>query len=177
MMDAMLHAELLAACDRFELPDGKRKVEPKPSMTVLDDGYYFWRYTPPSPYRTVMAVLILSGVLAIVMFPLWPHPLRVAASYALTGLAVVLIAFLAFVLIVPPVFFVLTKYTIPPGIWILPNINEDVGFFESFLPLWDWHKPKASKSKTAAKGSDPSPAAVAAPAAAVAESASTSTDE
>ena len=36
--------------------------------------------------------------------------------------------------------FVATVFTIPPGLWIFPNLFEDVGFFDSFRPGWGWHE-------------------------------------
>ncbi|KAF9326081.1 Translocation protein S62 [Podila minutissima] len=39
----------------------------------------------------------------------------------------------------------------PPGIWIFPNLFEDVGFVDSFIPLWGWHEPEAPVEKKSAK--------------------------
>eukprot|EP00160_Parvularia_atlantis_P000852 Unigene10688_Nuclearia_a/m.32697 Unigene10688_Nuclearia_a/g.32697 ORF Unigene10688_Nuclearia_a/g.32697 Unigene10688_Nuclearia_a/m.32697 type:complete len:119 (+) Unigene10688_Nuclearia_a:642-998(+) len=92
------------------------------------------------------------------LFPLWPYPLRVAVSYAATGLAGLLIAFLVAVFTVRPAVWWVSKFVAPPGLWILPNVNEDIGFFDSFKPLWSfgsWEHPdparvKASKRTAAA---------------------------
>jgi translocation protein SEC62 len=44
--------------------------------------------------------------------------------------------------------FMVTMFAVPPGIWLFPNLFEDVGFFESFVPLWAWQKqPKKKKRK------------------------------
>jgi translocation protein SEC62 len=44
--------------------------------------------------------------------------------------------------------FIVTMFAFPPGIWLFPNLFEDVGFFESFVPLWAWQKqPKKKKKK------------------------------
>jgi len=138
---SLLSAGFIHACDRFELPDGSRKLELKRSNVITEDSYYVWRFQPPSPYRTLIAGGIVAAVLAIVMFPLWPYTLRLAVSYVATAVLVVLLAFLGFIVTVRPLFFYITKFIVPPGIWILPNINEDIGFVESFIPLWDWDTP------------------------------------
>ncbi|KAJ2561930.1 Translocation protein S62 [Coemansia sp. RSA 1836] len=33
----------------------------------------------------------------------------------------------------------------PQGLWIFPNLFEDVGFFESFVPLYGWEVPKDAR--------------------------------
>jgi len=40
-------------------------------------------------------------------------------------------------------------FAVPPGIWLFPNLFEDVGFFESFVPLWAWQKVPKGKKKLA----------------------------
>lgn len=43
--------------------------------------------------------------------------------------------------------FMVTMFAVPPGIWLFPNLFEDVGFFESFVPLWAWQKQPKKKKK------------------------------
>ena len=38
------------------------------------------------------------------------------------------------------ILFLVTMFTNPPGLWLYPNLFEDVGFFDSFKPLWAWHE-------------------------------------
>jgi translocation protein SEC62 len=165
LLDGLLYAELMVACDRFALPDGKRKLEVKDVDQVEDDAYFLWRYEPPSPWRTVIGTGIVLGALAIVMFPLWPYTLRLGVSYVATALLVVVVAFLVFVFTVRPLLFVVSKWIVPPGIWILPNINnEELGFFDSFRPGWDWDKPTTAAKKAAVAASAESPPATPLPA-------------
>lgn len=37
-------------------------------------------------------------------------------------------------------------FTVPPGLWLYPNLFEDVGFFDSFRPVWGWQEVSASYS-------------------------------
>lgn len=34
----------------------------------------------------------------------------------------------------------MTVFTVPPGLWLYPNLFEDVGFFDSFRPVWGWQE-------------------------------------
>lgn len=36
--------------------------------------------------------------------------------------------------------FCVTVFTVPPGLWLYPNLFEDVGFFDSFRPVWGWQE-------------------------------------
>ena len=147
LLDGLLDAELMIACARYK--EGEDKIVLEAKLTeggVEDNEYYIFRYEPPSPWRNVIGVGLVLGVLAVIMFPLWPYPLRLGVSYLATGVLAVLIAFLAFIATVRPLFWFITRLFVPPGIWILPNINEDMGFFESFRPAWDWDKPVVKKT-------------------------------
>jgi len=44
--------------------------------------------------------------------------------------------------IVRLIFYVITIIVASPGIWIFPQLFADVGFVESFIPLWEWDIPK-----------------------------------
>ncbi|KAL8823954.1 MAG: hypothetical protein Q9170_008285 [Blastenia crenularia] len=49
-----------------------------------------------------------------------------------------------------------TWFAVPPGLWLYPNLFEDVGFFDSFRPVWGWQKDKKKKkSKTGTTGDAP----------------------
>jgi translocation protein SEC62 len=84
-------------------------------------------------------------VFGAILFPLWPPILRTAVWYL--SIAVLgLIAAIAVIAVVRLILFIITMFAVPPGIWLFPNLFEDVGFFESFVPLWAWQKkPKAKK--------------------------------
>ena len=38
------------------------------------------------------------------------------------------------------ILFCVTVFAAPPGLWLFPNLFEDVGFFDSFKPLWGWQE-------------------------------------
>ena len=104
-------------------------------------------------------------VFGAILFPLWPPILRTAAWYvSMLGLG--LVAAIVVIAIIRLILFIITMFALPPGIWLFPNLFEDVGFFESFVPLWGWQKvPKAKKKKgvtaaNEASGGKPKPPAV-----------------
>ena len=81
-------------------------------------------------------------------------------SIALLGL----IAAIAVIAVVRLILFVITMFAVPPGIWLFPNLFEDVGFFESFVPLWGWQKvPKGKKKKQVIAGKGGGTAAATSP--------------
>lgn len=36
------------------------------------------------------------------------------------------------------ILFGITMFVTPPGLWLYPNLFEDVGFMDSFRPVWGW---------------------------------------
>jgi len=52
------------------------------------------------------------------------------------------------------ILFAITYFAVSPGLWLYPRLFEDIGFFESFVPLWGWHETeKKKKKKSSSKGS------------------------
>ncbi|KAJ7906265.1 translocation protein [Mycena leptocephala] len=49
--------------------------------------------------------------------------------------------------IVRLIFYIITIVVASPGIWIFPKLFADVGFVESFIPLWEWDLPKKKSKK------------------------------
>jgi len=97
-----------------------------------------------------MVAIILAGV----MFPLWPPILRLGVWY-LSLVFLGLIGLLLVISIIRLIFYVITVLVASPGIWIFPRLFADVGFVDSFIPLWEWDLPKKkSKKKKSAEKSD-----------------------
>jgi len=97
-----------------------------------------------------MVAIMLAGV----MFPLWPSSLRLGVWY-LSILVLALIGVFFGIAIVRLVFYIVTVLVRPPGIWIFPQLFADVGFVDSFIPLYEWDnakKKKGKKVKTSDKG-------------------------
>lgn len=120
-----------------------------------EDAYYAWIYQGSQLKNYFMGFLVLAGIFAGVLFPLWPAFMRDGAWYlSMAGLG--FLGFLFVLTIIRFIFYIVTKITASPGIWLFPNLYEDVGFFESFVPLYAWDlppPPKAPKIKASKKGS------------------------
>ncbi|EMR08731.1 hypothetical protein PNEG_02906 [Pneumocystis murina B123] len=111
---------------------------------ITQDAYYAWLYdfVPMSTFFLGLGTLIL--ILIIIVYPLWPSKMR-RIVYYLSWAALGLISLLIVITILRLIFYVITTTFLPPGIWIFPNLYEDVGFVDSFKPIWDWHREKHKK--------------------------------
>ncbi|GAB1607336.1 translocation protein SEC62-like [Argonauta hians] len=136
----------------------KKKKEKKLKLGMPDDQrfidgdeVYVWIYDPVPIKTFIIGLLMVLGAIALCLFPLWPEEVRIGVYYLSLGGA----GFLAFILIL---FFV--RLILFCAIWIctlgkhhfwfLPNLNEDVGFIDSFRPLYK-HETYAPKSKDSDK--------------------------
>jgi protein translocation Sec62 family protein len=101
--------------------------------------HYVWFYEGPQWKQKALAAGVLILIMAVVMFPLWPIVLRQGVWYLSVGL-MGLIGLFFVMAIFRLILFCATVFTIPPGLWLYPNLFEDVGFFDSFRPLWGWQE-------------------------------------
>lgn len=135
--------------DRGESPGGKgtpRSLQPNQLQAINEDWYYMWIWEGSQIKLYIGAAALVATVLAAVMFPLWPSFLRLGVWYLSVGVLVLLGVFFG-IAIIRLILFVLTMFTIPPGIWLFPNLFEDVGIVDSFIPFWGWDEPKKKKTK------------------------------
>ncbi|KAI4716798.1 translocation protein [Aureobasidium sp. EXF-10727] len=129
-------------------------VKVEQQQEARDEFHYVWLYEGAQWKTKLYAVGALALILAIVFFPVWPYKLRIGVWYlsmACLGLLGLFFAMAIFRLIL----FLVTMFTVPPGLWLYPNLFEDVGFFDSFRPLWGWQETaddkKAKKEQKKAK--------------------------
>jgi translocation protein SEC62 len=116
---------------------GQWDVEVVHQQMFEDNMYYMWVYEGSNWKTKMYAALLLTGLIAVVMFPLWPLMMRQGVWYVSMAAMGLLIAFFALG-IVRLILFLLTVLPLPPGLWIFPNLFEDVGVIESFKPLYAW---------------------------------------
>lgn len=125
----------------------KKKKEQKGMWTVKieqqqeirEDLHYVFLYEGPQWRTKLYAVGALIIVFAVILFPLWPLQLRLGVWYLSMGMLGLIGLFFAMA-IFRLILFLATVFTIPPGLWIYPNLFEDVGFFDSFRPSYAWHE-------------------------------------
>lgn len=111
-----------------------------------DDDHYTWLYEGTQIMQKVYAALALVVVIAVVMFPLWPLVLRQGVWYLSMGMLGLIGLFFGLA-IVRLIIFCITVMTMPRGFWLYPNLFEDVGFFDSFRPVWAWQEVCHKRSK------------------------------
>lgn len=133
----------------------KEKVKKRYKLTIHDEqkfrdskDIYIWIYSPIHPKTVLLGLVVLLGVVAATLFPLWPPVVRIGVYYlSLAGGvfigSIFAIAFARSVLFAAIWLCTFGKHSF----WILPNILADVGFFDSFKP-WYTHEYKGdSKEK------------------------------
>jgi translocation protein SEC62 len=104
-----------------------------------DEMHYMWLWEGPQWRKKLYAGGALAGIMTVVMFPLWPLVMRQGVWYLSMGMLGLLGLFFVMA-IFRLILFMITMFTHPPGLWLYPNLFEDVGFFDSFRPLWAWHE-------------------------------------
>ncbi|KAH1276520.1 hypothetical protein KXX33_000211 [Aspergillus fumigatus] len=109
--------------------------------------HYVWLYEGPQWKQKAMAAAVVAGIFAVVLFPLWPMMLRQGVWYLSVGMMGLLGLFFA-MSIFRLILFCVTVFVVPPGLWLFPNLFEDVGFIDSFKPLWGWQESKKKKKKS-----------------------------
>ncbi|KAH8705653.1 translocation protein Sec62-domain-containing protein [Talaromyces proteolyticus] len=112
--------------------------------------HYVFLYEGPQWKQKAMAAAVVAGIFAVVLFPLWPIMLRQGVWYLSVGMMGLLGLFFA-MSIFRLILFCITVFAVPPGLWLFPNLFEDVGFFDSFKPVWGWQEKKKKKPKKAKK--------------------------
>jgi len=114
-------------------------VKVEPQQEARDEYHYVWLYEGSQWKNRLYAVGALVLILAVVFFPVWPYHLRLGVWYLSMGMLGLLGLFFAMA-IFRLILFVVTMFATPPGLWLFPNLFEDVGFFDSFKPTWAWHE-------------------------------------
>lgn len=98
---------------------------------------FVWLYEPTSITAWLLCLGVVFGVIAICLFPLWPPIIRTWVYYLCIAGLVLLSSILGLAVLRHIVFFFLWALTFGKlHFWLLPNLTEDVGFFESFWPLY-----------------------------------------
>lgn len=139
LLQNLNRAQFFLLADRSEPPasGGPRKLDIIRNQSVYDEGYYVLFYQGSQVTSLLASFSLIGIVIAGVMFPLWPNFMREGAWYV----SVAVLAFLGLLFIIAIIrliVYILTLFFLSPGIWIFPNLFEDVGFVDSFIPFWAW---------------------------------------
>ena len=125
-------------------------VKIEQQQEIGEQLHFVWLYEGPQWKTKLYAAGALVLILAVVLFPLWPASLRLGVWYLSMGMLGLIGLFFA-MSIFRLILFGITIFAAPPGLWLYPNLFEDVGFFDSFRPVWGWQEEKKTKKKKAAK--------------------------
>uniref|UniRef100_U5EZQ0 Translocation protein SEC62 n=1 Tax=Corethrella appendiculata TaxID=1370023 RepID=U5EZQ0_9DIPT len=118
----------------------KRKIRLEMHLEqIFVDGHeaYVWIYDPIPMHYWIFGALLVIGAIVICLFPLWPPLLRKGVYYLSLAAAGFLVAILGLAVIRFIVFCIV--WIVTGGkhhFWIFPNLTEDVGFIQSFWPLY-----------------------------------------
>lgn len=128
-------------------------VKIEPQQEAKEDMYYVWLYEGSQVMRKVYAAIALLVIFLIVCYPLWPLKLRQGVYYLSWGFLGLLGLFFLMA-IFRVILFCITYFTNAPGLWLFPNLWEDVSFLDSFKPVWAWHETakKGKKKKSSSSG-------------------------
>uniref|UniRef100_A0A3Q2VJS1 Translocation protein SEC62 n=1 Tax=Haplochromis burtoni TaxID=8153 RepID=A0A3Q2VJS1_HAPBU len=129
----------------------KFKLEPHEDQLFLDGNeVYVWIYDPVHFKTFAMGLILVIAVIAATLFPLWPAEMRVGVYY----LSVAAGCFVASILLlaVARCILFLIIWLVTGGrhhFWFLPNLTADVGFIDSFRPLYthEYKGPRGSEKK------------------------------
>ncbi|CZT49082.1 related to translocation protein sec62 [Rhynchosporium secalis] len=132
---------------------GQWTVKIEQQQECREELHFVWLYEGAQVKQKLYALGALALVFTIVMFPLWPMKLRLGVWYLSMGM-LGLIGLFFVMAIFRLILFAITMFTHAPGLWLYPNLFEDVGFFDSFRPLWGWQEEKKKgKKKSKQSGS------------------------
>lgn len=110
-------------------------VEPSPSTSWDPNGHYILQYEGSMLLTYLYSVLLFLVILIGVMYPLWPYNLRMGVYY-LSMVAIGLLCLLFVTAILRLILFFVIQVSTGTRFWLFPNLFEDCGFFESFVPLY-----------------------------------------
>lgn len=114
------------------------KLEPHEDQIFLDGSeLYVWIYDPVHFKTFAMGLILVIAVIAATLFPLWPAEMRVGVYY-LSVAAGCFVASILFLAVARCILFLII-WLVTGGrhhFWFLPNLTADVGFIDSFRPLY-----------------------------------------
>ena len=126
---------------------------------------YVWVYDPTSTKTYVIGSLLILGAISICLFPLWPSQVREGVYYVSIVGASFLGAILSLAVIKYIVFAAIWLITLGSiRFWLFPNLTEDVGFIESFIPVYKLDSPAIAPAAVKASGEQDEAAIAAEPA-------------
>lgn len=88
--------------------------------------------------HTLIAVVIIILVLGLICFQVWPSNIRKRVSLFIYPVLAFFI-FIGVLAVIRIIVFIFTYFLLADAVWIFPNLFADVGFIDSFIPVWAYH--------------------------------------
>lgn len=123
-----------------------KQVDLTLSKTLNISDLYMWKDEEGGYLNIFIVLLAVAFIFFLAMFQIWPSWLKNLTGYS----KYLIMGFLGFFIIaalVRMVVFCVTYFVCAPGIWLLPNLFEECGFFESFQPAYCWANENVSHKK------------------------------
>ncbi|CAF0706865.1 unnamed protein product [Brachionus calyciflorus] len=145
--------------DQKSSPNPKENTQKRKFKLEIHEDYrfvdanepYVWVYDPTSTKTYIIGSLLILGAIGICLFPLWPSQVREGVYYvSLAGASFLggILGLAVFKYILFALIWLCTLGSV--HFWLFPNLTEDVGFFESFVPVYKF---TSSSTKTSKKES------------------------
>ncbi|EPR78812.1 Translocation protein SEC62 [Spraguea lophii 42_110] len=107
------------------------------SKKFKKENMYIWVEKQKSHLNLLLSIILILVTLFIVMYQVWPQSLRKGAAFILFP-TMGFLGFIGCLGVIRLIIFGITFFTNPPGIWLFPNLFADVGFIDSFIPVWEY---------------------------------------
>ncbi|KXS15544.1 translocation protein [Gonapodya prolifera JEL478] len=150
LLSSFLQHGLIIRVER-EAPKS-RVLRVVPGQTFAAEAQFVWVYQGSQLYRNLLGLGIVMITLAGVMFPLWPVQLRIGVWYISVGLLILLGVFFGMVIVRAILWLVTYIVFARQGLWLFPNLFEDVSVVDSFKPVWGWDQAPGQKGKKKRSG-------------------------
>ncbi len=129
-LNSSFHSAFFLRTDRPTPPTPPPSGQPKPLQMCpqqsFDPAAYYTWFLAGSPLGTIIGGIVMILVMfAGVLFPLWPPIMRLGVWYLSIG-ALGLIGVFFGIAIVRLIGWILTSLVLRKGIWLFPNLFEDV---------------------------------------------------
>lgn len=106
-----------------------------------ESGYFTWIYEGNQRFSNLMTTGLIVGFLCCTCFPIWPQFLKVFVWYLSVSFLIFIFVFVSLRALLFLVIWILGY-----EFWFLPNLfDEDLGFIESFIPLYSCERTKSGQ--------------------------------
>lgn len=133
----------------------KINLEPHEDQLFHDseDEAYVWIYDPVSWKTFFFGILLVLAIIAVCLFPLWPENVREYSWYLSVAGAIFVGSILVLAVLRYIFYGIIWVCTMGKlHFWLLPNLTAECGFFESFVPFYEYSVTKSQDAEAEKKG-------------------------